>query len=331
MEGAMPAAAVATAAAAAADYLRMPAADAVLTRAAETALGLAEAFLGTTLVPRTGDAAAIPAPVLQGVAAAQARLGYPPARQHYLAGFVLRADQAAAQWPRIAAAALAARARGVAAVTLWALPQVMRDGFVHFEGEDDVQDYDDVLFPIALGREAAVIPGFATTILTAAGGAEQRNAGWAEARTRYDVGPGVRSEADIAALLAFFRARMGPARAFRLRDPFDADARDAMLGRGDGVQRRFALVKHYDAAERRIVRPVAGSVRVAVDGVATQGFAVAPGGVVVFDAAPAAGAVVTASFAFDVVVRFAEDQLRVSRATFLAGEAVSVPLVEVRA
>ena len=67
MEGAMPAAAVATAAAAAADYLRMPAADAVLTRAAETALGLAEAFLGTTLVPRTGDAAAIPAPVLQGV------------------------------------------------------------------------------------------------------------------------------------------------------------------------------------------------------------------------------------------------------------------------
>jgi len=124
---------------------------------------------------------------------------------------------------------------------------------------------------------------------------------------------------------------MGPARAFRLRDPFDAAATDAVLGRGDGVQRRFALVKHYDAAVRRIVRPVAGSVRVAVDGVATQGFGVEPGGVVMLDAAPAAGAVVTASFAFDVVVRFAEDQLRVSRATFLAGEAASVPLIEVRA
>jgi uncharacterized protein (TIGR02217 family) len=206
----------------------------------------------------------------------------------------------------------------------------MRDGFVHFEGDEDVQDYDDVLFPIALGREAEVAPAFSTTILTAASGAEQRLAGWAEARTHYDVGPGVRSEADIVTLLAFFRARMGPARAFRLRDPFDASGTDEGIGTGDGQARRFALVKHYDAATRRIVRPVAGSVRVAVGGVATQGFAVEDGGVVVLDVAPAVGAAVTASFAFDVVVRFAEDRLRVARTTFLAGEAVSVPLVEVR-
>ena len=265
----------------------------------------------------------------RGVAAATARLGYPRERQHYLSGFVLRPDQAA-QWARIEAAGLAARARGVAAVFLWALPQVMRDGFVHFEGDDDVQDYDDVLFPLALGREAEVAPAFSTTILTAAGGAEQRLAGWAEARTHYDVGPGVRSEADIATLLAFFRARMGPARAFRLRDPFDASGTDEGIGTGDGLTRRFALVKHYGAATRRIVQPVAGSVRVAVDGVATQGFAVEEGGMVVLDAAPGVGAAVTASFAFDVVVRFAEDRLRVARTTFLAGEAVSVPLVEVR-
>ena len=58
---------------------------------------------------------------------------------------------------------------------------------------------------------------------------------------------------------------------------------------------------------RRITRPVAGSVSVAVGGVATAAFAVEPGGLVVLDAAPAAGAVVTAGFAFDVPVRFAED------------------------
>ena len=267
----------------------------------------------------------------RGVAAAEARLGYPPPRQHYLSGFVLRPDQAA-QWTRIEAAGAAARARGVAAVVLWALPQVMRDGFVRFEGEGEepMQDYDDVLFPLALGREAEVVPAFSTAILTAAGGAEQRIAGWAEARTGYDVGPGLRSEADIATLLAFFRARMGPARAFRLRDPFDARGEDEAIGTGDGSQRRFALVKHYGDAVRRIVRPVAGSVRVAGAGVATQGFAVEADGMVVLDTAPAAGAAVTASFAFDVVVRFAEDRLRVQRATFLAGEAASVPLIEVR-
>ncbi len=267
----------------------------------------------------------------EGVAMAIARLGYPVERQHYLSGFVLRPDQAA-QWGLIEAAAEAARARGVAETFLWALPQVMRDGFVHFDtmGDEAVDAFDDVLFPLELGREAEVAPGFSTAILTSAGGREARNAGWAEARTSYDVGPGLRSEADIGVLLAFFRARMGAARGFRLRDPFDFAAAGEVVGVGDGVARRFALVKSYGAAERRITRPVAGSVVVAVDGIATSAFSVEAGGWVVLDVAPAVGAVVTAGFTFDVPVRFAEDRLSVARATFLAGVAASVPLIEVR-
>ncbi len=267
----------------------------------------------------------------QGLAVVSARLGYPADRQHYLSGFVLRPDQAAG-WGLIEAAADVARARGVAETFLWALPQVMRDGFVHFDTtkEDAVDAFDDVLFPLALGREAEVAPGFSTAILTSSGGREARNAAWAEARTSYDVGPGLRSEADIGVLLAFFRARMGAARGFRLRDPFDFDAVGEVVGVGDGVVRRFALVKSYGAAARRITRPVAGSVSVAVGGVGTAAFSVEAGGWVVLDVAPALGAAVTAGFAFDVPVRFAEDRLSVARATFLAGVAASVPLVEVR-
>ena len=272
-----------------------------------------------------GDTAA----TREGIAAVVARLGYAAADQHYLSGFVLQPEDAA-QWDAIVAAADAARARGVAAVFLWALPQVLRDGLLYWEGESDVQAFDDTLFPLALGREAAVAPSFSTAVIAGSGGAEQRQANWAEARTSYDVGPGVRSEADIAALLRFFRARMGPARGFRLRDPFDAAGDDETLGTGDGVRRRFALVKHYGEMTRRITRPVAGSVSVAVDGVATSAFAVEPGGFVVLDTAPAAGKTVRASFGFDVPVRFAGDRLEVSLATWAAGEAVSVPLVEVR-
>ncbi|MBX9860398.1 MAG: DUF2460 domain-containing protein [Sphingomonas sp.] len=266
----------------------------------------------------------------RGAAEATTRLGYPPARQHYLSGFVLRPDQAG-QWRAIDAAAEAARKRGVAQAFIWALPQVIRDGFVHFdEEEEDVQPFDDVLFPLALGREAEVTPTFSTAIVTSAGGHEARNASWSAARTRYDVGPGVRSEADIAALLDFFRARMGPARGFRLRDPFDFWGEDQAIGIGDGVNSRFALVKHYGEGVRRIARPVAGSVRVKVGSVETAAFAVEAGGWVVLDAPPAAGTSVRASFRFDVPVRFAEDALSVTRATFLAGAAPSVPLVEVR-
>lgn len=278
----------------------------------------------------------------KGIALAQARLNYPVARQHYFAGFVLNPEDAH-QWRGIAEAADAGRRRGVAATFIWALPQVIRDGFVHFDAfdenwDDDMQAYDDVLFPIALGREAEVAPEVSTAILTSAGGHEARNAAWAQARTRYDVGPGVRSEADIRELLAFYRARMGPARAFRLRDPFDdcsnddgaPCATDQPIGEGDGEQQGFALVKYYGDAARRITRPVAGSVRVAVDGVETVAFELGAGGLVVLDVPPDAGAVVTAGFRFDVTVRFAEDSLSVNRATFMAGVAPSVPLVEVR-
>ncbi|MES2442790.1 MAG: DUF2460 domain-containing protein [Pseudomonadota bacterium] len=280
-----------------------------------------------------GNAAASAA----GVALAEARLGYPAADQHYLSGFVLTAEDRG-QWRAIDAAAETARARGVAATFLWALPQVVRDGFVHFDQESDVTPFDDVLFPIALGRDAEVAPEVSTAIVTSAGGMEMRNADWAEARTAYDVGPGVRSEADIAALLGFFRARMGPARGFRLRDPFDASSgesdevgvTDQVIGIGDGEMQGFALVKHYGEVARRVTRPVAGSVRVAVDGIETSGFVLGAGGVVTLDDAPDAGAAVTAGFRFDVPVRFVEDRLSVSRATFLAGVAASVKLIEIR-
>jgi uncharacterized protein (TIGR02217 family) len=99
---------------------------------------------------------------------------------------------------------------------------------------------------------------------------------------------------------------------------------------GDGVRTAFPLVKHYGEVTRRITRPMAGSVRLAVGGAETSGWTLGAGGVVELDMPPPAGVAVTAGFRFDVPVRFAEDRLAVSRATFSAGEAVSVPLIEVR-
>ncbi|MFL6845650.1 MAG: DUF2460 domain-containing protein [Allosphingosinicella sp.] len=276
----------------------------------------------------------------RGVAEAGAWLGYAPEHQHYFAGFVLAAEERA-QWRGIAAAVGAARARGAGEVFVWALPQVLRDGFTWFDlGRGDVEAFEDVRFPVALGREASVEPGFSTAIVTGAGGGEQRNSDWADARMRFDAGPGLRGEGDLHALIAFFRARRGAAVAFRFEDPFDNSsngmtevpgAADQTLGVGDAVRTEFALFKSYGGQERRITRPQAGSVRVSVAGAErSSGWTLAPLGLVRFDTAPAAGAEVRAGFRFDVPVRFAEDRLSVSRSTFEAGEAASVPLIEVR-
>lgn len=279
-----------------------------------------------------------------GAVAISARLGYAPERQHYLAGFVL-APEDKVQWPLIEAAAQAASQRGVAERFVWALPQVVRDGFTVFRiEEDDVQAFDDVSFPIAIGRAASVAPGFSTAIVTTASGYEQRNMDWASGRMRFDAGPGVRSEADLQALIAFFRARRGAAKGFRFRDPFDHSSCgmtgaptpfDQPLGMGDGVRTAFPLVKLYgegaEAERRRVTRPETASVSVAVDGVPlTGGWSLGALGTIDFTAAPAEGATVTAGFRFDVPVRFAEDSLSIDAGLWLAGDAGSVPLVEVR-
>lgn len=273
-------------------------------------------------------------------AEASARLGYPVDEQHYLAGFVASAGQRE-QWRAILDAALQASARGCAEVFLWALPQVLRDGLTIFGKEDAVTPFDDVLFPIEIGQDASVAPSFSTNIVTTASGFESRNANWAQARTRFDAGPGIRGDAELETLLAFFRARRGPAVAFRFRDPYDnssavmtgtPSAIDQQIGVGDGVTEGFALVKVYDSGEqRRITRPVPGTVRVAVNGLElSSGWTLEPMGVIRFDTAPAPSAEVTAGFCFDTPVRFADDRVEISRTTFLAGEAPSVPLVEIR-
>lgn len=271
----------------------------------------------------------------------QDKLGYSLDHQDYLAGFVLRPEDADVYWRRIDAGLDEAARRGVPRRYIWALPQIARDGFVRLPTSKDhsMQAFDDLSYPLALGRETAVSPEFSTTVAVTSSGHERRNAVWADARLRYDVGPGVRSDEELGVLLAFFRARHGPARAFRLRDPFDHSSHgmtgtpeptDQLLGIGDGHRVGFALRKLYGEQERRITRPRPGSIRASVAGAETTEWQLEEGGVVIFAQAPPAGAEVRAGFLFDVPVRFAEDRLDISGIAFAAGEAPSVPLVEVR-
>src|SRR3546814_6084572 len=64
------------------------------------------------------------------------RLGYPIEDQHYFSGFVLAAEDRV-QWAAIADAAEHGRHAGVARTFVWGLPQVARDGFGVFDGEED--------------------------------------------------------------------------------------------------------------------------------------------------------------------------------------------------
>lgn len=205
--------------------------------------------------------------------------------------------------------------------------------------------FHEIRFPVALSFGSAGGPERRTEIVALTNGFEERNTPWEHSRRRYDAGIGLRSLADLHTMTAFFEARRGRLFGFRWKDWSDFTSGrlgdlisplDQQIGIGDGQNRSFQLAKSYsDAAgsySRPILKPVEGSVRVAMDGYeAPSGWSSDPRtGRLVFDTPPAAGVAITAGFAFDVPVRFDVDFLAVSIESFNAGEVPSIPVVEVR-
>ncbi|QDZ09641.1 DUF2460 domain-containing protein [Devosia ginsengisoli] len=202
--------------------------------------------------------------------------------------------------------------------------------------------FHPIRFPLDISLGARGGPERKTDVITLASGREQRNGRWQHSRRRYNAGYGVKSRADMAAVLAFFEERRGRLHGFLWRDGLDfssggavPDALDQEIGTGDGARTTFQLSKRYGAGFdpylRPITRPVVGSVKVAVAGVELgSGWAVdLATGVVTFSVAPGDGADVTAGFLFDVPVRFDTDRLDVELTSFDGAEAPSIPLVEI--
>jgi uncharacterized protein (TIGR02217 family) len=209
--------------------------------------------------------------------------------------------------------------------------------------------FHEVAFPLDIALGARGGPERRTEIVTAGSGREERNARWAHARRRWNAGYGVKSLGALSDVVAFFEERRGRLYGFRWRDRLDHSSAmlgatpspgDQSLGTGDGSTASFQLKKIYGALHapyaRPIMKPVAGSIRVAVDGdekAAGVDFdADSATGLIVFRVGrvPPEGAAVTAGFLFDVPVRFDTDFLEVDLAAFAAGEIPSIPVVEIR-
>lgn len=209
--------------------------------------------------------------------------------------------------------------------------------------------FHEVRFPTEISRGAQGGPERRTDVVVLGSGFEERNSRWADSRRAYNAGYGVKSLDDLNAVIAFFEERRGRLYGFRWRDHADAKScvpgavpspLDQEIGTGDGATAAFQLVKTYGGAHapwtRAIKKPVAGTVRVAVDGVEqTEGaeFAVdIATGLVTFQPGhvPVASAVITAGFEFDVPVRFDTDKLEINLQGFRHGAIPHIPIVEVR-
>ena len=207
--------------------------------------------------------------------------------------------------------------------------------------------FHDIRFPANLSFGATGGPERRTDIVTLANGFEERNTPWKHSRRRFDAGMGLRSLDDMEQMIAFFEARQGQLHGFRWKDWGDykscapskaPDALDQLIAIGDEVRTVLPLVKAYTSGQqtylRPITKPVAGTVRIAIGGDEVQeGIDYTVGvntGLIAFAHAPDVGAEVTAGFEFDVPVRFDTDRIEASVSSFQAGQAPSVPVIEVR-
>ena len=199
--------------------------------------------------------------------------------------------------------------------------------------------FHDVRFPMKLALGASGGPERRTEIVPLASGGEARNARWSGSRRRWDIGGAVSKLNELNLLIEFFEARRGRQHGFRFRDFTDDRSTrpeqsvaptDQSLGIGDDVQTVFQLVKDYGGVSRDILKPVAGTLKIAFDGAEQlSGFTLDDTiGQVNFDTPPNTGVTISAGYLFDCPVRFDTERLETVLEAFGAGRIVSVPIIE---
>jgi uncharacterized protein (TIGR02217 family) len=188
----------------------------------------------------------------------------------------------------------------------------------------------EVQFPSDISYGATGGPMFLTDVVATVSGHEQRNSKWSQARARYNVASGVKTETQWQALIAFFRARRGKAVGFRFKDWGDFKAVNQPLLLLGGTQ--YQLVKQYVSgavvSERIISKPVAGTVKLYRNSILqASGWSIdTTTGIITTSLT----GTLTVDFDFDVPVRFDTDELALSLDSFNAGSWNNIPLIEVR-
>jgi len=201
--------------------------------------------------------------------------------------------------------------------------------------------FREVQFPTDIAAESGLVggPEWRTEIVELVSGAEKRNAAWANPRHKWDVATGIKTKTQLQSLKEFFQVMQGKLIGFRFKDWMDYEGTYVEIGTGTGAQTEYQIVKIYNYSlwsySRTITKPVSGSLSVYVDDVpqvySTEYDFSTTTGIITFQAGaiPGAGAVINATFEFDVPVRFDTDVLKTDLSHYLAGS-FEVPIIEIR-
>jgi uncharacterized protein (TIGR02217 family) len=206
-------------------------------------------------------------------------------------------------------------------------------------GVIEMTSFIDMRFPEDIRYGFTGGPMYKVDVGSSDGGGEQRNLRWETPLYEYstDLRLVVESGGQLGLddLIAFFRLAKGRYHSFRFKDWADYRAVDSHIATANGSTTAFQLRKVYQYGSnleyRNITKPVLNSVVVKVNGVVVSNYTVNyTTGIIVFDTAPANGNSITASFDFDVQVRFNMDKLPVAINNHTTRDFNQISLIEVR-
>lgn len=206
-------------------------------------------------------------------------------------------------------------------------------------------------FPDNISEGAVGGPTYNTSIAMTQDGREARNQNWDGSKLSYDVAFGVKTQDQLKELIAFFRSVKGKMHSFRFKDwtDYTATSSEGLLGETNqsgafflsgvgGTGPTYQLGKRYVTGaiseDRKIQKIVAGSYVIYKNaGAQTEGVDYTIDintGIVTFAIDPGGGDALTASFQFDVPVRFDTDEMKVTLEHYNRYVWGQIPLIEVR-
>lgn len=164
---------------------------------------------------------------------------------------------------------------------------------------------DKVAYGSEFGQE------FSTRIVTLRNGSERRNANWSMPLGRYSVVYQSLKPEDHQQVRAAFMTSMGSLIGFRIKDWTDFRVAQQVIGTATGSSQTLQLFKEYQfgpmSLQRKISKPVQGTVSIYANGVEISSTLDVTTGLVSFTAA--VGEPISWSGEFDVPVRFESDRL----------------------
>lgn len=194
-------------------------------------------------------------------------------------------------------------------------------------------DFHEIRFPVDIGLDLLGGPGFATVIAGSGSDIEQRNI-TRPARLEWDLDKPIENRTKINEVISFFRARNGKASGFRYKDWIDYRATDELLGVVTAPAETFQCIITYpddiNTTTRTIKKPVAGTFKVTVGGdlqVDNVDYTVdTTTGIITYNGSDTG--VLSATFEFDVPVRFDTDKLPITLQRRDAGRIDGLPIIE---